>query len=429
MNAKKALQLPKSIWAIGLMTLLMNLSTVIVFSLSPLYLTKVLGVSALGIGFLEGIVDFISWLTRVFSGMISDALRKRKPLLLIAISLTCLARPLFAMASTVYGIFVSRGIDRIANGLQAPPRDALIGDSAPRNSQGSAFGLRQSLGMLGSALGAIATFYWLKNNVDNNYQQIFWFASIPPFLALLFVIVMVKDSFHNSSPKTVQNGQVKNSSLTKKEDKEPYSKAFLHLHHVKSLGREYWRTLIVAFIFCLSTFSGAFMILRGEEVTHVSTIGPAVMISQNIFAMLIAYPLGRLFDRFDHRKLLAIGFLTVICANLVFYSAQSFTIIILGSALWGLQMGINQSLLTATISSCTSESNRGTGFGIYYITAGSGILISNTILGRLADLYGLQNAFFFSLVMAFLAILCLPLLRSRNETETKNNKQIQKEYT
>ena len=107
MNAKKALQLPKSIWAIGLMTLLMNLSTVIVFSLSPLYLTKVLGVSALGIGFLEGIVDFISWLTRVFSGMISDALRKRKPLLLIAISLTCLARPLFAMASTVYGIFVS----------------------------------------------------------------------------------------------------------------------------------------------------------------------------------------------------------------------------------------------------------------------------------------------------------------------------------
>ena len=418
MNAIRAIQLPKSIWAIGIMTLLINFSTVIIFSLSPLYLTKVLGVSALGIGLLEGVVEFVSWMTRVFSGMISDAMRKRKPLLLIAVGLTCIARPLFAIASSITGIFVSRGIDRIANGLQAPPRDALIGDSAPKGSLGSAFGLRQSLGMLGSAIGAILTFVWLHQSGGDDFQQMFWFAAISPFIALIFIAFLVKDNtkvakqeFKASAMK--QSGDKSVAPASKADAIKKSKAAQLTFYHIKTLGVDYWRTLVVAFIFCLSTYSGAFMILRGEEVTHATTIGPAVMIAQNTFAMLVAYPLGRMFDRFDHRKLLAIGFFVVVCANVIFHFATSFTMIVAGAAFWGMQMGINQSLLTATISSCTTESNRGTGFGVYYITAGSAILISNTVLGRLADVFGLSNAFFYSLIMALVAILCLPLLRVR----------------
>ena len=192
MKKIEAFKLPRSIWAIGLMTLLMNVSTVIIFSLSPLYLTKVLGVTALGIGFLEGIVEFISWTTRVFSGIISDAMRKRKPLLVLAVGLTCIARPLFAVASSIGGIFISRGMDRIANGLQAPPRDALIGDSTPKERRGAAYGLRQSLGMVGSTAGAIITLLWIQQS-DGNFTQLFWFASITPFVALIFIMLMVKD--------------------------------------------------------------------------------------------------------------------------------------------------------------------------------------------------------------------------------------------
>ncbi len=403
MKPLKAFSLPKSIWAIGLMTLLMNVSTVIIFSLSPLYLTKVLGVSVLGIGLLEGVVEFISWVTRIFSGVISDAMRKRKPLLVIAVGLTCLARPLFAVATTITSVFISRATDRIANGLQAPPRDALIGDSAPKNMQGSAFGLRQSLGMLGSTAGAILAFLWLQNG-DGNFTDMFWFAAISPFIALLFIIFLVKD---NTTVARHEQVLVENKSSPKKVQR-------LNLRHIKTLPREYWHLLVVAFIFCMATYSGAFMILRGEEVTKITAIGPAVMIAQNTMAMLVAYPLGRLFDVFDYRWLLALGFAVVIFANTIFSFADSVTWIIVGAGFWGVQMGINQSLLTASVSVITSESNRATAFGVYYITAGTAILVANTVVGRIADEYGLENSFYYSTVMAIIAMACLPFLRKRH---------------
>ena len=397
MKKFEAFSLPKSIWAIGLMTLLMNVSTVIIFSLSPLYLTQVLGVSALGIGFLEGIVEFISWTTRIFSGIISDAMRKRKPMLILAVGLTCIARPIFAAASSITGIFVSRGIDRIANGLQAPPRDALIGDSAPKGRLGAAYGMRQSLGMIGSTVGAVATLLWLQST-GNDFKQLFWFAAVSPFIALIFIIFMVKD----------------NANIAQKgREKSLKSKHHLTLYHIKTLPMDYWRLLFVAFIFCMATYSGAFMILRGEEIAKVATVGPAIMIAQNTLAMLVAYPLGRLFDRFDHRYLLAIGFSIVLFANTIFAFTSSFVMVLVGAAFWGMQMGINQSFLTATISSTSSKANRGTAFGIYYIAAGSAIFLSNAIVGNLAKLYGLQNAFFYSSAMAILAILCLPMLKKK----------------
>ncbi len=400
MKKIEAFTLPRSIWAVGLMTLLMNVSTVIIFSLSPLYLTKVLGVTALGIGWLEGAVELISWTTRVFSGVVSDAMRKRKPLLLLAVGVTCIARPLFALSSTMVGIYISRGMDRIANGLQASPRDALIGDSAPKNKRGAAYGLRQSLGMLGSTAGAIVALLWLQSS-EGDFIEMFWFASITPFIALVFIMFMVRD----------------NTVVARKEQAlqahDHKKKKYLNFYHIKTLPMAYWRLLFVAFVFCMATYSGAFMILRGEEVTRVATVGPAVMIAQNTMAMLVAYPMGRLFDRFDHRYLLALGFSVVLFANTLFAFADSFVMILAGACFWGMQMGINQSLLTAKIASTTSESNRGTAFGIYYITAGSAIFLANLMVGKAADIFGLQNAFYFSSSMAVLAIFCLPMLKGK----------------
>ncbi len=205
-----------------------------------------------------------------------------------------------------------------------------------------------------------------------------------------------------------------NTAVAKKEQAAgTQKKHHFHLYHVKPLPMAYWRLLLVAFIFCMATYSGAFMILRGEEVARIATVGPAVMIAQNTMAMLVAYPLGRLFDRFDHRYLLAIGFSVVLFANTLFAFATSFTMILAGAAFWGMQMGINQSLLTAKVSLTTSESNRGTAFGIYYITAGSAIFLANAIVGNLAKEFGLQNAFYYSSGMAILAICMLPMLKSK----------------
>lgn len=401
----QSLMLPKNIWAIGLMSLCINLSSVIIFSLSPLYLTKVLGVTTLGLGFIEGIVEFISWLTRIFAGIISDIFRKRKPLLVVSVILSCLARPIFAFASSIPGIFIARVLDRLANGLQASPREALVGDSTPPQKRGASYGLRQSLGLVGSALGAILTMFWLLYFGDQ-FSQIFWFAAVPPVIALIVVLGSIKE---------------KESSLSKEEAALRKEQRF-QLHHMRFLPASYWRLLLVSFLFMLSGYSGSFMIIRGECITHSTSIAPAIMIVQNVCAMLIAYPMGRMFDRFKHQKLLIFGFLMVGVANTVLAFAQSGTMILLGAGLWGIQLASNQSLLTAKIAQYSTPLNRGTAFGFFYITSGTAIFLANAIVGKISKEYTLEMAFHYSTVMAVLAILSLFLLRDKKKKmENKEN--------
>jgi predicted MFS family arabinose efflux permease len=395
----QAIKLPRSIWAIGLMTLLMNISTVIVFSLQPEYLVHVLGFSALGLGVLEGTVEFMSWLTRVFSGAISDALRRRKPLLIAAVSLTAIARPLFALSTSMVGIFTARTLDRIGNGLQASPRDALIGDAAPAKHRGQAFGLRQALGMVGSALGALLTIYWMKNGYDD-YKTVFWIAAIFPLLAFVLVLYYVKDHTH------VSLGQHPHQSTPKTK-----RKVAVHLYNIGTLERDYWFVLIVAALYMMTQYSGTFIILHGTAITGLKTIGPQIMLAQNVCAMLIAYPLGRLFDQMNHRLLLALGLVVVIAANFAFNLASNTSHILLGAALWGVQIGMIHAILAAKISSTTVETNRGTGFGIYYIASGSAIFLSNAVIGKVAEVLSLSQALLLSALMAGIAIACLPLMK------------------
>ena len=132
MKKTKLSQIPKAIWIIGLVTLLINSSSVMIFSLAPLYITRVFGLAAFQLGILEGCVEFCSWIIRIFSGIVSDFIRKRKPVLLLAYALTAISRPFFALAPGIGAIYSGKLLDRISNGIQATPREALVGDLAPK---------------------------------------------------------------------------------------------------------------------------------------------------------------------------------------------------------------------------------------------------------------------------------------------------------
>ena len=400
MKILNSFNIPKSIFAIGIITLLMNISTVIVFSLSPIYLTTVLGVNISNIGVIEGVIEFISWLTRVFAGIISDILKKRKPLLILAIFMTCIARIIFSFANKITDVFISRSLDRVANGLQASPRDALIGDLTQKKQRGAAYGMRQSLGMLGSALGAIITFVVLYDQSDN-FSTVFTIATIPPILALFIIMFAI----HEKQSYPAQD------NITKQKR--------FNITQVQTLKTQYWKLLLLGFIFMLSNYSGAFIILHGKSIVNLNTIAPAIMIVQNICAMAVAYPVGKTFDRFNHKILIFLGFCTVIIANIIFTQSNSIYTILLGSAIWGIQMGVNQSFLNAKLSSLTTKKNRGTGFGIFYITLGSGILISNTIVGRITDIFGFHSSFYYSMMMACIAALSVPLLIENSYKDIK----------
>ena len=186
-------QIPSTVWAIGFVTLLLNLSTIVIFSLSPLYITQVFGLAAQELGHFEAVIESSSWFTRIFAGVLSDVLHRRKALLIFACGLTVISRPLFALAPHMGWIYASRLLDRVANGFQATPREALVGDVAPSGLKGACYGLRQTLGVIGSLIGALGVMY-LMHYTGNNYQLIFLIASVPSVLAFLALMFFVKDA-------------------------------------------------------------------------------------------------------------------------------------------------------------------------------------------------------------------------------------------
>jgi MFS family permease len=390
--------IPLSIWAIGVFSLLTNASNIIIFTLSPLYLANVIGLTNFGIGLFEGTLEALTWFIRPFSGVISDFWGKRKPLLLLSAFIALLSRPILAWSPNVECFFLSRSMDRVANGLQATPRDALVGDHAPKALKGASYGLRQTLGVLGSLLGALALYFWLKNT-DYSYTTIFWWTSIPSAIALLLLWFLVKDS-----PQQV---------LTRHR-----SSFSAQLKHIKNLKSSYWAVIGVAFIYTLSHYSAAFIILQAQDINHSinPSISPQIMIYQNLATMLFAFPIGQLSDHMDRRILLAFGFIMTIVANAFIGFASNDFMIIIGSILWGGQLGITQSLFLTKVADHARPDLRGTAFGIYYLITGFSIFLANSQTGWISHHYDASTSFLCSSFYALIAIFFLPLMRTRKHS-------------
>lgn len=383
--------IPSTIWAMGLVTLCINISSVIIFTASPRYLTGVLGLSAFLLGVFEGLIEASSWFMRVFSGLLSDYTHRRKPLLTIAYALAAISRPILAFTTSVPLIYGARTLDRISNGMQATPREALVGDWAPKDKKGASYGLRQTLSLIGSFVGAFALMFFLSAPpVD--YQKLFMLAAIPPVIGFVILTFWVRESPFAEKP-------------------IPKGETFLQsLKHVRYLSKGYWRVLLVAGIFNLSNYSGVFMILQAGNQGLPENWIPLVMVCQNLFAMLTAYPVGRLSDNMDRRYLLGIGFAIAAVANGCFAVQNGWALSLVGASLWGVQIGMTQSLLLTKIADTTSPAVRGAGFGLYYLLIGCILFITNSYIGWLFDQKQSSGAFMVEAVIAAFAILMLPLI-------------------
>ncbi len=383
---------PKSIIAIGLVSLLINTSSVIVYSLTPIYLTTVLGLSALSLGMLEGAVEMMAWSSRIVSGVITDYFQKRKPILFIAYLAITISRPIFAIATGVYTFFFARSIDRISNGFQATARDSLIGDIAKPGARGAAYGLRQSLSVTGSLLGGVLALILLKYwNVS--YTNIFYLATIPAVAAVAVLTIFVKDT-------TKKNAEIKKKSVIK-----PILELFKG-------NVTFWKIILIASIFMLGNYSGFFAILHAKNITHEDSIAPILMIFQNLGGMLSAYPIGYYSDKGHRNILLGCGFIIAIISNLFFSMATNGMTILIAATLWGIQMGITQSLFAAKIADSTHKSLRGSAFGVYYLIAGCMIFLSNTLIGWGFDNLSAELPFYISSCFMLMALFTL-LIQSR----------------
>ncbi len=362
--------------------MLMDISSELVHSLLPIFMTTVLGASMLTIGIVEGMAESAAAIVKVFSGALSDYFRKRKFLVVLGYGLSTITKPIFPLATTMTWVFGARFVDRIGKGIRGAPRDALIADIVPQQVRGAAYGLRQSLDSVGAFLGpllAVSFMIWLANDI----KAVLWVAVIPALLALLLLILAVRE------PERIEQG-VKPRNL-------------LMVTDIKYLSLRYWFVVALGAVFTLARFSEAFLILRAQDVGLDISYVPAVLIVMNVVYAVFSYPAGAAADRISVRMLLVFGLVVLIAADIVLALATVSWIVFIGASLWGLHMAFTQGLLLKLVADTAPVELRGTAFGIFNLINGAGLLLASVIAGALWSTYGPSSAFLTGASFAALA--------------------------
>ena len=197
-------RIPSGVWALGFVSLFMDMSSELVHSMLPLLLVTGLGASALALGVIEGVAEATAMIVKVFSGTLSDFLRRRKLLVVAGYGMAALTKPLFALAPTVGWIFTARFLDRVGKGIRGAPRDALIADLTPAEVRGAAFGLRQSLDTVGAVVGPLAAVALLAAFAQD-IRLVLWFAAVPAVIAMLILVVAVREPARPEEERAVRS--------------------------------------------------------------------------------------------------------------------------------------------------------------------------------------------------------------------------------
>jgi MFS family permease len=384
---------PGAVWCIGVSSLLVNIATSVTFAGTALYLKTVLCVATSDIGIIEAVVEAIAYAVRIFSGVISDYFRNRKTVMMIGFLLVTISKPVLGLSESASGVFVARAIDRLGNGIQATPRDALIGDVSPREWKGACYGLRQSLAVVGSTIGGALGIVVMTFS-GNDFQLLFFLAAIPSFIAVMILLFFVREAKEGAIQKRARR-RIKLTDLT-------------------SLGKKYWTLMATIAIFMLGRFSEVFLSIHacsnfGLDVAY----GTLIVIIYNLAAALISYPIGKLSDSINRTTLLLIGFFLSFLSHVTLWTTNSLFLVFVGTVLWGCQVGIVQSISSALISDYVPKELRGTGFGAYYFIVALCTATASVVAGFVSKGFGEAYAFCIGAAFCLMSIVVGLLVRKR----------------
>jgi MFS family permease len=387
-------EIPASIWALGLVSLLMDVSSEMIHALLPLYLVGALGASTLTVGVIEGIAEATASITKIFSGALSDYLGKRKLLAALGYGLAALTKPIFPLAPDIGWLTAARFVDRLGKGIRGAPRDALIADLTPSETRGASFGLRQSLDTVGAFLGPLLAILFMLLTA-NRFTLVFWIAVVPAFLSVAVIIFGVSEPERPAGAEPARNP--------------------LRAAELERLGGTYWLIVAIATVFTLARFSEAFLLLRAQSVGLDVALVPAVMVVMNVVYAAAAWPAGALSDAIGRFGVMTAGFALLVVADLTLAFASDVGWVGIGVALWGLHMGLTQGLLAALVADTAPAALRGTAFGMFNLVTGLGMLAASILAGELWDLTGPRGTFLAGAGFTAVALIALALVRGRIE--------------
>lgn len=381
------MRIPRTVWALGAVSLLMDLSSELVHSLLPVLMVTVLGASMLAVGVVEGIAEATASIVKLFSGAISDRLGRRKPIVVLGYGLAALSKPLFPLAASVPLVLGARFMDRVGKGIRGAPRDALIADVTPEGARGAAYGLRQALDTVGAMLGPLAAIA-LMLALANDVRSVLWWAVVPAVLAVVVLVAFVREPAGAVAPL-----------------QRPVFKSF------QRVGMRTWLVVAVGAVLTLARFSEAFLVLRAQGLGIALAMVPIVLVVMNVAYTATAYPAGVAADRGHRKALLVWGLVALIASDVVIASTASRTLFFAGVVLWGLHMGLTQGLLSTLVADAAPAELRGTAFGVFHLVSGVAMLLASVIAGVLWDAYGPAWTFYAGAAFTALALLGLLAVR------------------
>jgi MFS family permease len=385
-------RLPRTVWILGIVSLLMDLSSEIYHALLPAFLTVTLGLPVAAMGALDGIAEATASMAKLVSGRLSDRQQKRKPWILLGYGMAALSKPLFPLAQGAIPVLGARFIDRLGKGIRGAPRDAMIADETPHELRGAAYGLRQALDTVGGTIAPLAA-VGLMVLFASNIRAVFWVAIIPAFLSFFFAWAMLR------------------------ETREPMpTTAAAKWGGWRHLDLQVKRLLAVGFLFALARFSESFLILKAMNVGIGAQWSPLALALFSLSYMLLAYPAGALSDRTDPRSVLLGGIALLVAADLWLAGAQDLWSVAFGIILWGAHMALTQGIFARMIADAAPDHERATSFGAYFFVSGVATLLASLGAGLIWDRDGPAMTFTAAAGVAALAGAMLWLMPRRSST-------------
>ncbi|TNF30405.1 MAG: MFS transporter [Deltaproteobacteria bacterium] len=382
--------LSRNVLGLGLVSLLTDAATELVIPLLPVFLTTTLGAGALALGWIEGTADAVASVLKLLSGRWADRSGRYRPFVLTGYGLSSLFRPFVALATVAWHVLAVRVLDRVGKGLRGSPRDVLLVASVAPDERGRAFGLHRAMDHAGAVLGPLLGFA-LLTWVTTDLRVIFWLSAIPGALAVLTILLVVREPAAPPRPAPAAAPPRLDAS-----DARALARLFVPLT-----------------VFTLGNASDVFLLLAASASRSPLESLPLLWMGLHVVKALASIPGGRLADRWGRRRTLAAGWVVYAAVYAGFAVAESREAVWALFVVYGLYHGLTESSVKALVVDLAPARARGTALGWYHLLTGLGSLAASVLFGALWELVSPAAAFATGASLAILAVLLLGLLRPR----------------
>ncbi|MEO8335329.1 MAG: MFS transporter [bacterium] len=378
-------RLGRNVYALAAVSFLTDVSSEMIYPLLPIFLTTVLGANASFIGAIEGAAETTAALLKLASGWLSDRMSARKPLVVVGYAIASTMRPLVAIAQSATQVLIIRVSDRVGRGIRNPPRDALLAESVDPSIRGRAFGFHRAADHAGGVVGpliafGVLTWHWAE------LRTVFWLAAIPGVLSVIVVIFGVREL-----PRAIAT-----------------SRDGLDL--TQPLGGQFWRVMLVIFLFTLGNSTDAFLLLRAHQLGVPVALAPILWAALHVVKSLSSTPGGALSDRIGRRPTLIAGWLLYAAVYVGFAAAgaawQAWALF----GVYGVYFGLTEGSERALIADLVGAARRGTAFGWYNLAIGLGALPASILFGYVWDHDGASWAFVMGAAFSVVAAIGMAMV-------------------